>query len=244
MLLLFGLGATASQSLPGDPLYGVSRAYERVGVLTGFVDPVEQRLHEVIALVERGDTVLAAQAAEEALTGLGHDAEPHLVMPPPPAASNTTTVPDAADQGGSDTTPTTAPPEVTEEATDEEAADDAAEDDAAEDPAVSLKLAAELLLSTVREDGTDIEAAVAGLALAVSDLGVDEEEETVTADETSTTSTTPSTTTTTEPEEATTTTEQVDSSTTTTTLPETSTTSPGDEAGDEGRGPIFLPPEF
>ena len=64
--------------------HGVSRAYESVGDWAGVVDPVEQRLHEVIALSDRGDVVLAVQAAEEALVYLERTTDIDLARPSSP----------------------------------------------------------------------------------------------------------------------------------------------------------------
>ena len=100
----------------------------------------------------------------------------------------------------------------------------------------TLKLAAELLLNKVKNNGDSLDDAVAGLAKAVDGL-VDEDDPltTETTSTTSTSTTVPDSTTTTEPEETSTTTTVPDS--TTTTEPEE-----GEGEAGKGKGPIFLPP--
>ena len=214
LVTVVALGVTSANSLPGDPLYGVSRAYEEVGGWVGVVDPVEQRLYEVIALAERGDGVLAGQAAEEALAELERTTDLQLALPP----ATTTTTPDAG--GGTvtqETTPTTAPHTVSVEAS----------PGVDEDPINTLKLAAELLLNSVKENGGELAVAAAVLAEAVSGLAAEDPDVTAGATSTTTSSTSSTTTSTTEPE-----------SSTTTTVPDSTTTTVP-----EGRGPIFLPPQ-
>lgn len=235
LALMVGLGLTSAGSLPGDSLYTVSRAYEEIGERVGLVDPVEQRLNEVIALANRGDTVLAAKAAEAALVELGYgDGYTPSLLP-----TTTTTAPDSEDRApATGTTPTTAPPPITVDA-DAQSGDEQTQ---------SLRLAAELLLSNVKDNGGDLEAAAAELAKAVSDIATDD------IDVVTTTSTTvpPSTSTTTTVPSTSTTVAEDDGSTTTTTIPDASTTTVPDgptttvpeDDGDDGKGPIFLPPGF
>lgn len=269
MFVLVGLGYGSSKSLPGDPLYGVSRAYEGVGQMVGVVNPLEQRLHEVIALAERGDRVRAVQVASEALEELGRSADIALVSTATSTTTTTsTTTPESQDTAApavvpddtSDTPDTTAAPDAPDttetpptaesgETDSSEGTDEVSEDD----PIENLKVAAQLLLNRVREDGGELDDAAADLAVAVSALAEEEEEEAAAEEEKeeeeeTTTSTSTSTTTTTEPEETSTSTTQPDStssSTTSTTVPEDE---PGEEdtepAEDEGPGPIIMPPEF
>ena len=211
LLMVVALGLTSARALPGDSLYGVSRAYEEVGGWVGVGDPVEQRLNEVIALAERGDGVRAAQAATEALETLERTTEFTADLTP------VTTLPDPTGSGGGagtqETTPTTVPSSTSVVASPVGADDDSV---------LTLKLAAELLLSRVQNNGGELDAAAAGLAKAVDDLVG--EDDPVTAVGTSTTTTQPE-----------------DTSTTTTTIPDSTTTTEPEEA-DDGRGPIFLPP--
>lgn len=261
IFVLVGLGYGSSKSLPGDPLYGVSRAYEGVGQLVGVVNPLEQRLHEVIALAERGDRVRAVQVASEALEEFGRAANIALVSTATSTTTSTTT-PEVQDTaapavGPDDTTDppdTAATPETTEAPltaeSDQTDTEGESEEVTEEDPIENLKVAAQLLLNRVREDGGELDAAAADdLAVAVSALTEEEEEESVNEEdepETTSTSTTSSTTTTTEPDESATSTTEPESTTSS-----TSTTIPGDEPADgedtgedDGPGPIFIPPEF
>lgn len=256
MFMLVGVGYGASKSLPGDPLYGVSRAYEGVGQFVGVVNPLEERLHEVIALAERGDRELAVQIASEALQELGRSADIALTSPATSTTTTPTTAPepqDAAPAVVPDDEPatpsTTAAPATAE--SDEPAAPEEtqeAEEVIEGDPIEDLKVAAQLLLNRVRDNGGELDDAAAGLAVAVSALTqVEEEVTTAEGDEATSTSTSTSTTTTTEPEEPSTSTTEPESTTST-----TSTTVPEDEPGegdqdpveDDGPGPIIMPPEF
>ncbi len=226
LLTVVALGVTSASALPGDSLYGVSRAYEEVGGWVGVGDPVEQRLNEVIALADRGDGVLAVQAATEALEELG------LTTNFVPDLTPTTTLPDPEDSGGGAVTQETTPatPSVSVEVSPEGVDQDSVQ---------TLKLAAELLLNSVKNNGGELDAAAAGLAKAVDDLVAADDP--VTAVGTSTTTTIP-TTTTIVPDSTTTT---VPEDTSTTTFPDsTTTTLPEDGEGEAGggQGPIFLPP--
>lgn len=63
-----GLAATANPAVPGDTLYGVDRAYERVADLAGLGGPrVAERLQESGALVERGELGMALELVQETL---------------------------------------------------------------------------------------------------------------------------------------------------------------------------------
>lgn len=219
LALVVGLGITSADTLPGDSLYPVSRAYEEIAQRVGAVNSVERRLNEVIALAERGETDLAVNAAREALVELGYDPSPQ------PSLTPTTSTTEPEESQGSQvrpTTPTTSPPEVTVEATPET------------DQVDNLRLAAAALLSNVQENGGDLEAATADLAKALADVTVEEPE---TGEETTTTTIPPSTTTSTTVVDSTTTTVVEE---TTTTVPDSTTTTLPEE--EEGPGPIFLPP--
>lgn len=62
------LAATADPAIPGDALYGVDRAYERVADLAGLGGPrVTERLAETGALVERGHLADALELVQETL---------------------------------------------------------------------------------------------------------------------------------------------------------------------------------
>lgn len=258
MFALVGLGYGSGKSLPGDSLYGVSRTYERFGQLVGVVDPVQERLHEVIALAERGDRELAAQTASEALDELGRQRgvnvsiTPTVATTPPSPPTTALTVPPTTareDEGTGptdtrdDTTTTTVKPAVTVDA----------DESIQEDPVKTLKLAAELLLDRVKENGDAVDDAAANLAVAVSALASQEDTTTVAADEpteNSTDSTTSSTTSTSQPKRnSSTSTTSTTSSTTSTTSTTTPTEGPpgqgeGPGSGEDGPGPIVLPPEF
>jgi hypothetical protein len=62
------LAAVADPAVPGDALYGVDRAYERVVDLAGFGGPrVTERMQETGVLVERGELGLALELVQETL---------------------------------------------------------------------------------------------------------------------------------------------------------------------------------
>ena len=62
------LATTADPSAPGDALYGVDRAYERVVDFAGLGGPrVSERLQETTVLVERGDLGAALELVQETL---------------------------------------------------------------------------------------------------------------------------------------------------------------------------------
>jgi hypothetical protein len=62
------LAAAADPAVPGDALYGVDRAYERVVDLAGLGGPrVSERLQETSVLLERGDLGAALELVQETL---------------------------------------------------------------------------------------------------------------------------------------------------------------------------------
>ena len=240
ILSMVAFGSMVTQALPGDPLYGLSSVYEEIGTRIGFVDPVQRRLDEVIALVERGDTTLAAQAAQEALVELEATRGIKVVLPSA-TPSDSEDEPTGSQAAGSQAGVNEA---SGSEGNDSEAAGDAAPAvaEAAETPhdvSESLKLAAQMLAANLDAEGEELGDAAAGLAWAaflVPEEPVTEAATTTTTttlpESTTSSSTTTSSTTTTIPEDTTTT---IGSTTTTTTE--------GDGSGDDGdKGPIFLPP--
>ena len=62
------LAAAANPSVPGDALYGVDRAYERIGALLGAGGFELERLDEAAAVLERGEPSVALGLVEEALS--------------------------------------------------------------------------------------------------------------------------------------------------------------------------------
>lgn len=65
-----GLAAASDSAVPGDPLYGLKRAYEQVGDLLGVESHASERLREAEVLLARGHNDAALQAADEALEEL------------------------------------------------------------------------------------------------------------------------------------------------------------------------------
>lgn len=66
-----GLAAAAQNAAPGDALYGVDRAYERIAAFVGISNPrTEERLREASDLADRGDASAALAAASAALEAL------------------------------------------------------------------------------------------------------------------------------------------------------------------------------
>jgi hypothetical protein len=65
-----GLAAVSDGAAPGDPLYGLDRAYEQVGQLLGLSDHATERLHEAEVLLARGRSQTALEVTEEALEEL------------------------------------------------------------------------------------------------------------------------------------------------------------------------------
>ncbi|HEU4750194.1 MAG TPA: hypothetical protein VFT54_03975 [Acidimicrobiia bacterium] len=65
-----GLAAASDSAVPGDPLYGLKRAYEQIGDLLGVESHAGERLREAEVLLARGHNDAALQAADEALEEL------------------------------------------------------------------------------------------------------------------------------------------------------------------------------
>lgn len=65
-----GLAAASDSAVPGDPLYGLKRAYEQIGDLLGVESHASERLREAEVLLARGHNDAALQAADEALEEL------------------------------------------------------------------------------------------------------------------------------------------------------------------------------
>jgi hypothetical protein len=65
------LAAVANPAVPGDALYGVDRAYERVGSALGFAGGARfELLSEAATVVARGQSATALMLVEEALSGI------------------------------------------------------------------------------------------------------------------------------------------------------------------------------
>jgi hypothetical protein len=63
------LAATSDAAVPGDALYGVDRAYERVFDFAGFESArIAERLQETGVLVDRGELGMALDLVQETLT--------------------------------------------------------------------------------------------------------------------------------------------------------------------------------
>jgi hypothetical protein len=249
LVSLTGVGVAADRAVPGDFLYPLDRALERVGLTSNLV---EERLHEALILLERGQLTLAIATANEALVELGRSGVtvsfPEIIQVTDDTlaeVSTTTTneqvietAPAVEDE--SPILPT--PPEVVVEAAAEPAS-----------PGETLRLAAEQLLASVRSaksDSGSTDAVVsAALFLAETTASVSTEEGTVEGAE-DTTSTTTSSTTSTSTTSTTTTTVPAENSnlpgrgTTTTTLTSDPDDGSDDSTGDgqdDPPGPIFLP---
>ena len=65
-----GAAVASDGAKPGDALYGLDRALERVGINNG---GAEERIEEAMALVERGQHRRAMEAVEEAIEDLADD---------------------------------------------------------------------------------------------------------------------------------------------------------------------------
>lgn len=66
-----GLAAASQNAAPGDLLYGVDRAYERVAAFVGISDSnTDERVREANKLADRGDATAALAAASTALEAL------------------------------------------------------------------------------------------------------------------------------------------------------------------------------
>lgn len=245
LVSLTGVGVAADRAVPGDLLYPLDRALERVGVTSNLV---EERLQEALILLERGELTLAIATANEALVELDRSGVtvsfPELVQVTDetlPEISTTTTNEQVIEVAPAveDETPVTQAPS-------DEVVEAAAEPVTAGE---TLRLAAEQLLASVRsaksDSGSTEQVVSAALFLAETTASVSTDETTVegTEDTTSTTTSTTSTSTTT-----TTTvpgsTNAGGSGTTTTTVTsepdDGSDESTGDEE-DDPPGPIFLP---
>jgi hypothetical protein len=71
------LATVADPAVPGDALYGVDRAYERVGALVGFdTTNAGERATEVMVLQERGKSAEALALVQETLTRLLESDDP------------------------------------------------------------------------------------------------------------------------------------------------------------------------
>ncbi len=141
---LTGFGLAADGAVPGDALYRVDRGFEIIAdSVVGGRDRSVERLQEVIALADRGDVDGASSTALEALRSIGR--------------SDTT-----APEPGPDPVVPEGEPATTLAA---QAAPPAPEQ------AVTIRLAAEKLLRSVREAPADVDAAAAELALAAGIAG-------------------------------------------------------------------------
>lgn len=71
-----GLAAASQNAAPGDALYGVDRAYERIAEFVGISNPrTEERLQEANELANRGDASAALAAASAALEAVSSSLE-------------------------------------------------------------------------------------------------------------------------------------------------------------------------
>ena len=233
--VMTAVGVLADPSVPGEILYPVDRAYESAASLIGIdTSRSEERLGEALTLLDRGQTVEAAELIEVAIVEVsketGVDGElTELIAAPEPASATAASTPEEAAGVGTNVLMT----------------------DAAEE----LRLATEALLHSVRDvkeaqatgadDGVltnELIAVAAGAVDAARTVieGSDDDGEVVV----DTTLPAEITTTTVPAEEPTDTT--IPSETTTTTLGEGSTTTiPPDDGGgsEEEPGPIILPPQ-
>lgn len=67
-----GLAFAANSSVPGDPLYGIDRAYEKIETAIGLQPNLAaERFQEAAVLSERGELALAFDTATEGLQALG-----------------------------------------------------------------------------------------------------------------------------------------------------------------------------
>ena len=62
------LAAVADPAAPGDALYGIDRAYERVQNVAGFDSHAAERLQEAVVMAERGRASDVLSLVQEALT--------------------------------------------------------------------------------------------------------------------------------------------------------------------------------
>jgi hypothetical protein len=72
-----GLAFAANPSVPGDPLYGIDRAYERIASALGIhLNVAAERFQEAAVLTDRGELSAAFQVASEAMESLGSASSP------------------------------------------------------------------------------------------------------------------------------------------------------------------------
>lgn len=75
------LATVADSSIPGDPLYGLDRAYESVGAAIGLSNQhASERATEVLALQERGKSAEALELVQETLTTLLDSDDPKAAV--------------------------------------------------------------------------------------------------------------------------------------------------------------------
>ena len=75
------LATVADPSIPGDPLYGLDRAYESVGAALGLSNQhASERATEVLALQERGKSAEALDLVQETLTTLLDSDDPKAAV--------------------------------------------------------------------------------------------------------------------------------------------------------------------
>lgn len=75
------LATVADSSIPGDPLYGLDRAYESVGAAIGLSNQhASERASEVLALQERGKSAEALDLVQETLTTLLDSDDPKAAV--------------------------------------------------------------------------------------------------------------------------------------------------------------------
>ena len=75
------LATVADPAVPGDALYGVDRAYERIGALIGFdTTNAGERASEVMVLQERGKSAEALALVQETLTRLLESDDPEAAV--------------------------------------------------------------------------------------------------------------------------------------------------------------------
>jgi hypothetical protein len=266
LVSLTGVGVAADRAVPGDFLYPLDRALEKVGLTS---DIVEERLLEAITLAERGDMVLAVQTANEALDELARSGVTATLpsatqdLAAPTTESDEEPATTTTEIQVVDTTTLPAPTDAQPQDEAQETVDDAPETavEAATEPAdavATLRLAAEQLLQSVRSAKTDPsttgDVTSAALFLAETTAGASSNEEssestssTTTSSTSTSTTTSSSTTSTTVPDEPTPGDgNDQDSGTTTTTV----ASDPDDGSGsddstgdgeDDSPGPIFLP---
>ena len=72
MLTFAGVAAASNEAAPGDPLYGIDRALERIGIGSGHG---EERLEEANTLLAAGKTQQALAHAAQAIDPSGSDGE-------------------------------------------------------------------------------------------------------------------------------------------------------------------------